>query len=427
VTSASGRGGRQGDAARELGLFSLLALGVNGIVGVGIFFTPNLVAALVPGRAGVLAYALTLLALLPVALTYARLGSRFDRDGGPYVWARAAFGERAAFLVGFVAYASAVLSTAAVIAGLGEYTAPLLGLEPEKKLFAVGCALVFGAIALSGLKPSAWVWSALTVLKLLPLLALVGIFLFGGAPGGAAHADAPLAHVSWSRAVLLIVFPMQGFEIVPVPGSHVRSAARAIPIATVGSLVLCAGLYALLHLACVQAVPGLAHEATPLIATASSLGGPKLASLVSAGTNVSAIGIGFGMMVMTPRYLAALEAGGAQTALLALETRHHVPRRALFATLVFVVVLVSVGALSRLFVLSSVAVLFQYSVSVLALCVLALRRQHGLSPRDALPGPFALVALGIVAQAVERAELLVMAGIVAAALLLWFARARIFR
>jgi len=44
-------------------VWSLLALGINGIVGVGIFFTPNLVAALVPGRAGLFAYALTLLAL----------------------------------------------------------------------------------------------------------------------------------------------------------------------------------------------------------------------------------------------------------------------------------------------------------------------------------------------------------------------------
>jgi APA family basic amino acid/polyamine antiporter len=413
------------DGARELGVFSLLALGINGIVGVGIFFTPNLVAGLVPGQAGILAYGLTLLALLPVAMTYARLGSRFDRDGGPYIWARAAFGERAAFVVGFAAYASAVLSTAAVIAGLGEYTAPLLGFGAEKKAFAVCAAFVFGGIALSGLRPSSWVWSALTVLKLMPLLLLVGVFLLSAhAP---TPASAPLGQISWSRAVLLIVFPMQGFEIVPVPGSHVRSAARAIPIATIGSLVLCAGLYALLHWACVASVPGLAATDAPLVAAASALGGARLGGLVSAGTNVSAIGIGFGMMAMTPRYLAALEASGENGALLALETRHHVPRRALFATLVLVVVLVSVGALSRLFVLSSVAVLFQYSVSVLSLCVLAVRRKDGLSPRDALSAPFALIALAIVARAVERAELFVMSGIVVVALLLWFARARLFR
>ncbi|HEX3851615.1 MAG TPA: APC family permease [Polyangiaceae bacterium] len=413
--------------ARALGVWSLLALGINGIVGVGIFFTPNLIAGLVPGDIGVLAYALTLLALLPVALCYAQLGARFDRDGGPYVWACAAFGERFGFVVGFASYASAVLSTAAVIVGLGEYTAPLLGFGAEKKLFSLGAALVFGAIAVTGLKPSAWVWSSLTVAKLLPLLLLVSVFVLGS--HGVAPATESGASFSWGRAVLVLVFPMQGFEIVPVPGSHVRSPARAIPIATVGSLVLCAGLYALLHWACVRSVVGLAHVDTPLIAAASSLGGARLSRLVSAGTNVSAIGIGFGMMAMTPRYLAALEAtgGSAASAFLAEEAPSQVPRRALFVTLVLVVVLVSVGALSRLFVLSSVAVLFQYSVSVLSLGVLALKRQHGLTLRAGLLAPLAMVALGLVARAVERAELYVMSGIIGVAVLLWFVRARLRR
>ncbi len=410
-----------------LGLWSLLALGINGIVGVGIFFTPNLVAALVPGERGVLVYGLTLLALLPVALCYAKLGSRFDKDGGPYVWACSAFGERVGFVVGFAAYASAVLSTAAVIAGLGEYTAPLLGFSHDKRLFSLLAAVVFALVASVGLRPSAWVWSSLTVAKLSPLLLLVAIYLLG------AHASVgsppSTGGVAWGRAVLVLVFPMQGFEIVPVPGSHVRSASRAIPIATIFSLVLCAGLYALLHWACVRSLPNLARVDAPLIATASSLGGARLAGLVSAGSNVSAVGIAFGMMAMTPRYLSALETtgGNAASAFLAAETGQQVPRRALFVTLVLVVVLLSVGALGRLFVLSSVAVLFQYSVSVLSLAYLAVTRQHGLTLREGASAPLALLALGLVARAVEVGELVVMAGILAVAVLLWFVRVRLRR
>ena len=56
---------------------------------------------------------------------------------------------------------------------------------------------------------------------------------------------------------------------------------------------------------------------------------------------MSAIGIGFGMMAMTPRYLAALEAtgGSAASTFLAEEAPSQVPRRALFVTLVLVVIL----------------------------------------------------------------------------------------
>jgi len=408
---------------RALGVWSLLALGVNGIVGVGIFFTPNLVAGLVPGTLGVWAYALTLLALLPVAVTYARLGSRFDRDGGPYVWACAAFGPGAGFVVGFAAYASAVLSTSAVIAGLGEYMSPLLGFGGQKQAFSLLAALLFAAIVGAGLKPSAWVWSSLTVLKLLPLLLLLAVFLAAGRDVPTS-APALLPAPSWSRAVLLIVFAMQGFEIVPVPGSHVRSPKRAIPIATIGSLVLCAALYMLIHWACVRSLGDLALTDAPLVAAARALGGYRLAGLVSLGTNISALGIAFGMMAMTPRYLAALELSPGKIALPAPASARQVPHRALFVTLVLVMILLSWGALSRLFVLSSVAVLFQYSVSVLSLGWLSLSRKHGLSPRDALSAPLALLALGLLARAVERAELLVMSAIVLAALLLWFVGVR---
>ena len=406
-----------------LGAWSLFCLGVNGIVGVGIFFTPGLVAALVPGGLGVFAYALTGLALLPVAVTYARLGARFDRDGGPYVWARAAFGEGAGFVVGFAAYASAVLSTAAVLSGLGQYLAPVLGLGAHQRLFSLGCALVFAGIVLSGLKPSAWVWSSLTILKLLPLLGLALAFLIQG--GHALVPSEPAHAVSWSRAVLLIVFPLQGFEIVPVPGAHVRAPERSIPLATIGSLACCVALYMLLHWVCVRSVPALALSEAPLVEAARMLGGSRLSGLLSVGTNLSAIGIAFGMMAMTPRYLAALDAGAPAEGPTAHETPHPVPRRALFVTLVSVVILLSWGALNRLFVLSSVAVLFQYSVSVLALGRLALGRLHGLSPKDALSAPLSLLALIAVARAVERAELLVLSGIVLLGLLLWFSRLRL--
>ncbi|HVQ25229.1 MAG TPA: APC family permease, partial [Planctomycetota bacterium] len=68
--------------ARPVGTLQLLALGINGIVGVGIFFVPASVAASAPGLGAVAIFALTGLALLPAALTFATLGRRFDEDGG---------------------------------------------------------------------------------------------------------------------------------------------------------------------------------------------------------------------------------------------------------------------------------------------------------------------------------------------------------
>ena len=116
---------------------------------------------------------------------------------------------------------------------------------------------------------------------------------------------------AWLRAALTVVFACQGFEIVPVIAGQVRGSARAVPLATVGALALAVLLYLALVLACVTALPDLASSQAPLADTARALAGPGLARLVAAGTSVSALGIAFGMMVTTPRYLSALAVGRA--------------------------------------------------------------------------------------------------------------------
>src|SRR5262249_49144761 len=170
---------------RPVGALALLALGVNGIVGVGIFFTPATVARLAPGGSSILVFGATGLALIPVALAYAALGRRFDEDGGPVVFARAAFGELFSFLVGWLAYVSAILSASAVMVGLVSAVAPFFGLEGDAALrlakagLVTGLALVVG----SGISISAGGWATLTVLKppppIPPGLAFLGV---SGAP-----------------------------------------------------------------------------------------------------------------------------------------------------------------------------------------------------------------------------------------------------
>jgi amino acid transporter len=388
-----------------VGPVQLLALGLNGIVGVGIFFVPASVAVSAPGLGTVAVFALTGLALLPAALTFATLGRRFDEDGGPVVFARAAFGDRVSFLVGWVAYVSALFSTAAVVVGLTRATLPALGLGGSLAPRVAPALLVslLAAVVASGLRLSARVWTGLTVLKLLPLVLLVGAFALAW---GRFPAPAPAAPgYGWLRAALTVVFACQGFEIVPVIAGQVRASSRAVPVATVGSLVLAVLLYVALVLACVTALPTLASSAAPLAETAGVLGGSSLARLVAAGTGVSALGIAFGMMVTTPRYLSALASGERSLFDLERSSPRGVPRRALGVTWAVVAVIVSLGDLGELFALSGIAVLAQFGTSALALLVLAARRERGLVPRQAWPAvPTLAVAVALVGSGATARE-----------------------
>jgi amino acid transporter len=403
-----------------LGIGSLLALGINGIIGVGIFFIPVDVAALVPGASGATVYIATAVVLLPVAFVYAVLGGRFAQDGGPYIWALAAFGPELAFAVGWTAYVSAVFSSAAVIAGFSEAIARALGTPTvaTARAVAIVCIATLATVAASGLRPSAFAWSLLTIVKLIPLVILVGLgaagFLAPPSPTwpGDAGSDAFL------RAMLIVVFALQGFEIVAVPAGHVRSGGWAIPVATTASLIAAALLYALLHLVCSLAVPDLSQTPEPLVAAAHALGGPTAGLLVAIGTSVSALGIAFGMLVMTPRYLAALGGDEALGSGVGDEDSRGVPRRALAITCVLITLLVLIAqgsgtgtGLRHLFVLSSVLVLTQYSVSVAALAGLGWRRWAGLDRRAIWLALCALVPIIAMAQAVTIGEFAVGLGV----------------
>jgi amino acid transporter len=412
------------DAPRPVGTLQLLALGVNGIVGVGIFFVPAAVAASAPGFGTVAVFALTGLALLPTAFAFARLGARFDEDGGPVVFARAAFGEDFSALVGWITYVSAFFSAAAVLVGLTQAVAPQVGLDGPlaRRLAALTLLSLIVVVVASGLRLSAWVWTSLTVLKLTPLLLLLAAWAVYSGPTVSAAPAQP--SMGWLRAGLTAMFACQGFEVVPVIAGQVRSSARAVPRATVGSLVLSVVLYIGLAWACVVALPDLASSGAPLVDAAGVLGGPGLGTLVFVGTSVSAGAIAFGMMVVTPRYLSSMAAGEGGLWGLDRHAADGVPRRALLVTWFLVGAFVAVGELGELFALSSLAVLMQFGVTAAALLALAWRREHGLRPRDAWPAPLTLVvALTLAGFGATAREGVVAVGVVVVGLgVLWWAR-----
>jgi amino acid transporter len=397
---------------QRIGALSLFALGVNGIVGVGIFFTPNLLAGIVPGAVSAWVFPVTALLLLPIAVTFAWLGRLLPVDGGPYVWAESAFGGGAAFAVGWIAAVSALLSTAAVIAGLRDHLAPALGvpLGPMRVFFVWACVGLLSLVVSLGLRPSAFTWDILTALKVLPLLLLLGLGLLVTLPSATTAASPVVASspADFRRALLVAMFPLQGFEAVPVLAGSVRRSRGGLALATIGCLLFAASLYTAIQLTCVRALPDLSLHQAPLTRAAQALGGALAASVVAAGTMLSAVGTAFGMVVVTPRYVAALGSESGLGAWLGRYDGKGVPRLALLSSALLVGVLASVQALGSLFALSSASVLAQYAMAIASLLRLV---GKGRAPRlAALPACLGLLAIALLVKAVEAVELLILGG-----------------
>lgn len=88
-------------AKNQLGFWSIILLGINGIIGSGIFLLPNQAAKLM-GTASIFVLIFDGLLVVSIAMCFAQAANYFDRDGGPYLYAQDAFGEFIGFEVGFI-------------------------------------------------------------------------------------------------------------------------------------------------------------------------------------------------------------------------------------------------------------------------------------------------------------------------------------
>ena len=295
---------------RPLTRLDLAALGVNAIVGSSIFLFPGRLAALL-GPASIAAFALTALALAPVALCFAEASSSRDGPGGPALYAQEAFGPTAGFAVGWLSWVTEVVSWAAVASGLAVYASPFwpaLSGPAAGKAAAASSIAVLAAVNLLGAKPGARVSTALTAAKLAPLIAIA---LWGLPTVLRGHASllTPFAPHGWGalpRACLLAYFAFQGFEVVPVTAGEARDPKRDAPFAVLASLALAAALYALIQAVGLACVPGLSGSTRPLADVGRALFGPVGESLVAAGALLSMLGFCAGCALGGPRYLVAL-------------------------------------------------------------------------------------------------------------------------
>jgi basic amino acid/polyamine antiporter, APA family len=380
-----GRRTRLSRVRRVLGSFDLTCIGVNAIVGSGIYLFPgNLSATLGSGSIG--AWALTGLLCLPLALTFAVLGAKEERTGGPVRYAELAFGRSVSFLVGWSAWVTSVVSWAAVASGLPNYLAvfvPAVKRGGAAELVTAGVIVALCALNVVGVKPGARLTVLLTIGKLIPL-ALFVIVGLTAVNASQFHAPPPSALGALPGMALVTMFAYQGFEVVGVPAGEARSPRRAVPRAVVASILIATLLYVLVQIVFVG-VGGRATSA-PLPDAAESFLGPGGAALLAAGGLISMLGFNAGTALSTPRYLQALADEELVPAIFArLHARFETPWAAIVATSLATLGLTIVSDFANLVDFAVAAVLCQYLATSASLVRL------GEGPRQKVLGAVSLV------------------------------------
>src|SRR5882672_7305123 len=97
---------------RGIRRWDLVAIAINGIIGGGIFGLPAPVFKLI-GSYSLIAFAVCAVVVTLIILCFAEVGSRFDETGGPYLYAREAFGPTVAFEIGWLIWLARLTAFAA--------------------------------------------------------------------------------------------------------------------------------------------------------------------------------------------------------------------------------------------------------------------------------------------------------------------------
>lgn len=276
---------------RGIRRWDLVAIAINGIIGGGIFGLPAPVFKLI-GSYSLIAFVVCAVVVTLIILCFAEVGSRFEETGGPYLYAREAFGSTVGFEIGWLIWLARLTAFAAncnlLVAYLGYFLPTATGTFWRASIITL-VVIVLMMINVIGIRQAAIVSNLFTVGKLIPLIIFVAAGLFFLNPQAFALGTRPTTG-AFSQSVLLLIYAFTGFEMATIPAGEVRDPKRNLPHALLIAIAVVALLYILIQLVCVGTLPGLAQSQRPLADAGTVFMGAAGGAIISAGAIISITG-----------------------------------------------------------------------------------------------------------------------------------------
>ncbi|MCE9594487.1 MAG: amino acid permease [Planctomycetes bacterium] len=460
LSSAEGSGGH---LKRTLGAWQLTLLGIGAIIGAGIFSTVGSAVAGAADRPGagpaiVLSFVLTAVCCGFSALCYAEFASRVPVSGSAYTYAYATLGELVGwiigwdliieyaignvaiaiswasyfndFLIGFgihlpswmltdyrtAAQAAAQLADAnaagidpATLSALVRQNASALDTAPH----LIGIPFVFNVPAFAivalitvvlvrGVRESAWFNSTMVVIK----LAIVALFIGLGFKYFKSSNMTPFVPNGFggiSAAASILFFAYIGFDAVSTASEEAKNPKRDMPIAILGSLIVCTVIYILVAIALTGMAPWRElGTADPLstalgIAQRGESGAKWEGFLLNVGAVIATTSVLLVFQLGQPRIFFSMARDGLLPRWAAkVHPRFGTPHVTTILTGVFVAVLSGLCNINEIVDLCNIGTLFAFVLVCLGVMLLRFR-DTDVEPGFRVPGgPFLVPILGTV-------------------------------
>jgi APA family basic amino acid/polyamine antiporter len=299
---------------RALGIPSLIAFGIGGIIGTGIFVLTGVAAAEHAGPAIVISFIIAGIGCMFAGLCYSEFAAMVPVSGSAYAYSYATLGEFVAWFVGWNLILEYMVASSTVAVGWSRYfikllehyginfippalsSAPFDAADVGFQVHATGAIANLPAIAIigaatalcyKGIKESATVNTIIVAIKVAIVLAVIGF----GASFVDTHNWVPyipkntgtFGVFGWSgivQASAIIFFAYIGFDGVSTVAQEAKDPQRGMPIGMLGSLAICTVLYILMSSVMTGLVPFMKLDDAAPVAVALEAH-PKLTWLSS--------------------------------------------------------------------------------------------------------------------------------------------------
>lgn len=302
--------GSGSDEERKIGFFSIILLGINTIIGSGIFLLPGAVMRLA-GEWSLIVYIFVSLLVLSIAWCFAQCATLFNRNGGAYIYAKEAFGPFIGFEVGFMRWVVGIMAWASLavglVTGLSAVYPPILH-EPLRSVLILSLLGSLGVINLIGVRIFKYLNNLVTLTKLIPLLLFVFLSVFYIQPSHYVPINWEGLHLGrFSSAALMIFYAFSGFETLVVVAGEMKNPQKNLPLAVMIVISFCSLLYFLIQLLAIGLLgDSLANSPAPLADAAELMLGETGKWIVLLTMLISIGGINLSASFITPRSGVAL-------------------------------------------------------------------------------------------------------------------------
>jgi APA family basic amino acid/polyamine antiporter len=387
---------------RVIGIPALTLSIISGVIGAGIFALPAIVSIEL-GAFGIIGYVFCGILFAAILLCYAEIGSRVTSSGGSYAYVEAAFGSFPGYLINWMYFFGwGVLGSAALMNIIADSLATLFPVFTNPLMRGV-LFFVFSAfmilINVVGAKESVGIVKVITVVKLLPLFAII-IF-------GFSYVDA--TNLRWehlptlkifSDTSLILFFAFAGFETSLGASGEIKNPGRTVPLSIIIAGIVVLVIYMLLQTV-TQGVLGsemTLFKAAPLAAVADKIIGPVGATVLLVCAALSCFGNVTLDILCTPRSLFAGANDGLFPKFLGkVHRRFATPYLAVITYSLLIFVFSLAGGFQQLAIMASAIILLIYLAVILATVKLRMKKAVIDKKLFKAPGGWVTPLIGIAA------------------------------